>query len=75
MQTAALSLTVLVAQMHGDRPAIITKVMSNTHVQVCAFMPLPEVIDLVKLHSSRKEALNASLAREPGTHAYWPAKV
>lgn len=74
MNIASLTSSVLVAQMSGDRPAIITKVFSNNAVEVCAFMPLPEHLKLVTLHASRAEAINAG-QKGTGYHAYWPAKV
>lgn len=74
MQTSTLGSTVLIAQMEGDRPALITKVFSNTAVEACAFMPLPEHLRLVTIHPSRAGAINAG-QRDTEYHAYWPAKV
>lgn len=73
MNTATLGSTILIAQMEGDRPATVTKVFTNTAIEVCAFMPLPEHIKLVTLHGSRAEAINAG-QRSTGYHGYWPAK-
>jgi len=73
MRTAELGSTILIAQMGGDRPAIITKVYANTSVEACAFMPMPEALGLVKLHNSRVEAIQAG-QQNTGFHAYWPAK-
>ena len=72
--TAKIGLTVLVADMSGDRPAIITKVLTSAVVEVCAFMPNPFVIDALQLHGTRAEAINASQA-DSKFHGYWPAKA
>jgi hypothetical protein len=74
MNIAALGSSICIADMTGDRPAIITKVFSNTTVEACGFMPLPETLKLVILHSCRDAAINAGL-RDTGFHAYWPLKV
>lgn len=74
MNTAALGHTVLIGQLDGDRPAVITKVFNSNTVEACGFMPAPEVLKLVKLHISRAEAINAT-QKDTGYHAYWPAKV
>jgi hypothetical protein len=74
MNTAKLSGNILIAQMSGDRPATITKVFSNTAVEVCAFMPLPEAIKVVTIHESRAAAITAG-QRGTGWHGYWPGKV
>jgi hypothetical protein len=74
MTIAALGRNILVADMAGDRPAIITKVFTNASVEVCAFMPLPEHLKVVRIHVSRVEAIGASL-KDTGYHAYWPDRV
>lgn len=74
MQIAALGRTILIGQMSGDRPAVITKVFSNTAVEACGFMPLPEQLSLVKIHACRAEAIQAG-QQGNGVHAYWPTKV
>jgi hypothetical protein len=75
MNTAALGRSILIAQPEGDRPAVITTVYSNTSVEACAFMPLPERLKVVTIHADRREAINAGLKNATGYHAYWPAKV
>lgn len=74
MRTVELGATILIAQMSGDRPAIVTKYFSATSVEACAFMPLPEVKKLVTIHPGRREAINAS-QRDSGYHGYLGAKV
>jgi hypothetical protein len=74
MTTAALGQTIIIAQMEGDRPAIVTKTFSNTSVEACAFLPLPERLKVVSLHPSRPEAINATQRDPIGYHGYWPAK-
>lgn len=73
MRDAKLAATVIICQMAGDRPAIITKVFSATAFEACGFMPEPEVLKLVTLHDCRDRALIAG-AKGLGFHAYWPAK-
>lgn len=69
-RTAILGATIIIADMSGDRPAIITKVFANTSAEACAFTPLPEHINVVKIHDDRRSAINAS-QRDTGHHAYW----
>lgn len=75
MTTAALNRSITIAQMEGDRPAIITKVFSSNQVEACGFMPLPEHLKLVTIHVDRRAALNAGLRDPIGFHAYWPART
>lgn len=74
MCLAAICGTIVIAQMSGDRPAIITKVFSNRSVEACAFLPEPQALRLVLIHDSRAEAINAGQKDLVGWHAYWPAK-
>lgn len=74
MTIAAIGKQVNVADMAGDRPAIITKVLTNTIVEVCAFTPEPTVIDRLRLHDVRAEAIHFNQA-DGHFHGYWPAKV
>lgn len=74
MAIAALGSSILIAQMGGDRPAVITKVYSNTSVEACGFMPLPEHLKLVTLHDSRAQAISAGNSNT-GYHGYWPSKA
>jgi hypothetical protein len=69
-RTATMGATIILADMGGDRPAIITRADSATLVEVCAFTPLPEHIKVVKIHDDRRSAINAS-QRDTGYHAYW----
>lgn len=75
MQSAALGRHILVAQLEGDRPAIITRVDSNEAVEACGFMPLPERLRLVMLHEDRRAALNAIIKHPTVFHGYWPPKA
>jgi hypothetical protein len=62
--------TIIIAQQHGDRPAIVTRAGSGELVEVCAFMPLPEHIKVVRIHANRQEAIGAGL-KSTGYHGYW----
>lgn len=72
MRTAELGTTILIADMSGDRPAIVTKSFSATSVEACGFMPLPEFLKVVTIHPGRREAINAS-QRDSGYHGYLKA--
>lgn len=72
MPAATLGRTILVADLSGDRPAVITKVFTANQVEACGFMPLPEHLKLVKIHADRREAINAGNVNPAGFHAYWP---
>jgi hypothetical protein len=74
MTTATLGASILIADMSGDRPAIITRADSATMVEACAFMPLPVHIKVVKIHSTRAEAINAT-QRDTLHHGYWTPKA
>lgn len=75
MNIASIGKTVIVAQMSGDRPAIITRVLTNKVVEACGFFPDPVALKTVSLHDVRAEAINAGLQRDGAEfHAYWPGK-
>lgn len=69
MKTTAICDMLLIADMAGDRPAIVTKAFSATAAEVCAFMPEPTVIKNVTIHPDRREAINAT-QRDTKYHAY-----
>lgn len=71
MRTPKLSDSIILADMAGDRPAVVTKVFSNTSVELCAMTPLPEHIKVASIHSSRAEAITAG-QRDARYHCYWP---
>jgi len=70
IRTPSLGETILLADMAGDRPAIVTKVFSNNSVELCAFTPLPKHIKVATIHNSRAEAINAT-QRDTRYHCYW----
>lgn len=69
-RVARLGDTIIIAQQHGDRPAIITRADSAELVEVCAFMPIPMHLQVVRIHASRVEAIGAAL-NSTGYHGYW----
>ena len=70
-RTASLGdIIIVVDPPKGDRPAIITRADSATMVEVCLFAPMPEHIRIVKIHTDRREAINAAM-HSTGYHAYW----
>lgn len=73
MTIAAIGKQVLVANMSGDRPAWIVRVLTNTVVDITALTPLPEHLTAVKVHDTRAEAINAT-QRDDMPHAYWAGK-
>jgi hypothetical protein len=74
MNTATLGKMILIADMSGDRPALITKVFTADSAEACAFTPLPEHVKVVKIHVDRREAITAS-QRDAKFHAYWAPKA
>lgn len=75
MNIASLGRTIILADLAGDRPAVITRVFGNTSVEVCGFMPLPEHIRMVSIHPDRHTALQAMTKDATGFHGYWPART
>lgn len=67
---ARLGDSIIIAQPEGDRPAVITRADSAELVEVCAFMPMPTHLQVVRIHGSRPEAIGAAL-RDTCYHGYW----
>ena len=70
LRVPTLGDSIIIAQQHGDRPAVVTQAGGAQLVEACAFMPLPEHIKVVKIHANRQEAIGATLTGT-GYHAYW----
>lgn len=70
-RTAALGDIIIVADMAGDRPAIVTRVNAATSVEACMFAPMPEHVRVASIHVDRREAIAAHLKNPAGFHAYW----
>jgi hypothetical protein len=71
MRTAAMGDIIIVADMAGDRPAIVTKVFSANSVEACMFAPMPEYVKVASIHADRREAISAGFSRPAVQHAYW----
>lgn len=74
MNSATIGETILIADMSGDRPAILTKVFTRDSAEACVFTPLPEYAKVVKIHNTRDEAINGTL-RDSMFHGYWKPKA
>ena len=70
-RTVGLGDIILVADLAGDRPAIVTKVFAATSVEACMFGAMPEYVKVASIHADRHQAIGAHLKNPTGYHAYW----